>query len=107
MQVDEEDILADPASVPYSSHTHRILQPHLAALSSLLAWEPGQPTDLSAADIPVLSYLKASKMSRVTAERSGVVPFVGSLDLTARAEVHNWIDTNIPEAQRIRHVWIG
>ena len=50
------------------------------------------PTDLSVTRVPVLALVKANQTSRMTADRAGIVPFVGNLDINCRAQIHNWID---------------
>lgn len=70
-------------------------------------WEPGDNIDLDPADVPVLRWVASKQHSSISAERTGIVPFVGNLDIDTRAQVHNWIDTQIPGANKKRHLWIG
>lgn len=94
-------------SFPYTQGIETALRPHLATLSSLLEWEPGQKTHLSPSDVPVLKYLQTSRTSSISATRNGVVPFVGDLDFSTRAQIHNWIFENVPGARTSFHQWVG
>ncbi|TFK79453.1 hypothetical protein K466DRAFT_505521 [Polyporus arcularius HHB13444] len=51
--------------------------------------------------------VKYNQSSRLTAERQGIIPFVGNLDISTRAQIHNWIYENIPGAKSTFHEWIG
>ena len=107
---DEEDILANPMAHPYTAEVNAALEPHIGTLSKLLQCNTDAPMDrlgLSSQDIPVLRYLQKTKGSRFSAERAGIVPLVGDLDLTSRAQIHNWIYTKIPGASQIFHEWVG
>ncbi len=102
-----EDILADPSARPYTSEIDKALRPHLDTLSTLLSWEPGQEHGLSPSEIPVLDLVKKQQSSKVFSHRIGVVPYIGNLSIDSRAQIHNWIDNNIPGAKANRHRWIA
>ncbi len=100
---DEEDILADPNGVPYTAEIDAALHPHMEVLTELLQMEPGDRTQLTAHAVPVLEVLQVEASSEPAALRAarekGVVPYVGNLDITTRAQIHNWFDRNVPEAR--------
>ncbi|KAI0742317.1 hypothetical protein C8Q80DRAFT_1238022 [Daedaleopsis nitida] len=72
-------------------------------------WEPSLdvPKSLTLSTIPALQLVLENQTSAVYSARQGVVPYVGNLDIESRAQIHNWIDTNIPGAPSTRHLWIG
>ncbi|KAI0737389.1 hypothetical protein C8Q80DRAFT_1125392 [Daedaleopsis nitida] len=104
---DEEDILADPGARPYTQEVEAALHPHTETLQALFAWEPEEATTLNMEEIPVLALVQSKRKSSNYAYRAGIVPFVGNLDIDSRAQIHNWIDVNIPGARANRHLWIG
>ncbi|KAI0754058.1 hypothetical protein C8Q80DRAFT_1246645 [Daedaleopsis nitida] len=104
---EDEDLLADTASRPYTQEIDEALRLHVQTFKKLLAWEPGQDISLTCDDVPVLGYVQANQKHHIQSYRAGVVPFVGNLDIDSRAQIHNWIDNNVPTAWENRHLWIG
>ena len=103
----DDEILSNPAARPYTAEVDAALRPHADTLEALFKWEPGQQTHLMSTDVPVLRLVQSNQRSNISAERIGVVPFIGNLDLDTWAQIHNWIDVNIPGAHSSRQIWIG
>ena len=104
---DGDEVLTNPKSYPYTQAIDSTLRPHLETLSDLLNWEPGDLTHLSSDRVPVLKYLEKARTSSISAERVGVVPFIGDLDFATRAQIHNWIFESVPGAKGTFHQWVG
>ena len=79
----------------------------MQTLIDLLAWKPGQETQLDPAQIPVLGFVIENQMSKIEALKAGVVPLSGDLDVITHAQVHNWIYVNVPGAQTTFHDWVA
>ena len=96
-----EDILADPSSVPYNQRIHEALIPSEAILQQIL----DAPATVKSEDVPAKAWLEGSnKKKNIDKE---LVPYVGNLSLTERAQVSNWFETNISKDKKCRHIWLG
>ncbi|KAI0737449.1 hypothetical protein C8Q80DRAFT_1115236, partial [Daedaleopsis nitida] len=103
----DEDVLADLSSRPYTPEVDHALRLHLETFKTLLTWEPGQELLLEVDEVPVLGYVQVNRYHHIQSHRAGVVPFVGNLDIDSCAQIHNWIDVNVPGARENRHLWIS
>lgn len=79
----------------------------------LLAWKPDLEDNSPAAtlleeDVPVLGFLRQTvSTSGIPAERQGLVVHTGELSVKERCQINNWIDTHVPGAQALRHLWMS
>lgn len=103
----EEDILADPGAVQFTSEVDAALSPHINTLSALLDYHiTGDDSPLGTQYIPALKYVKERDAS-TEAERNGLVYNYGDLTIEDRAMLFNWIHCKVPQASAQFHKWIG
>lgn len=98
-----EDILSDPSSIPYNEFIHEALIPAQSILRQLL----DAPYTVDSKEVPAKGWLEEmTKKSKKDISKE-IVPYVGSLSLTVRAQISNWFDINISKDEKIRHKWIA
>ncbi|KDR70471.1 hypothetical protein GALMADRAFT_144757 [Galerina marginata CBS 339.88] len=97
-----EDILADPSSIPYNNAIDTVLTPWEPILKRLL----DAPDTVSADEAPAKAWLEGTTKKKKDISKE-LVPYVGSLSLTVRAQISNWFDVNIGKDRRKQHVWLG
>jgi hypothetical protein len=96
-----EDILSNPAAIPYTNEIDDILSPFKDVLRNLLTCKP---KDLKDETIPAKSWIESTKKPLLTT----LVPYVGSLSLEERAQIANWFDINITHKdKKFRLSWLG
>jgi hypothetical protein len=96
-----EDILANPASIPYTNEVDDILSPFKKILTNLLNCKP---KDLKNETIPARLWLESTNRPLL----STLVPYVGSLSLEERAQIANWFDCHITHNdKKLRLSWLG
>lgn len=96
-----EDILSNPAAIPYTNEIDDILSPFKDVLRNLLTCKP---KDLKNETIPAKSWIESTKKPLLTT----LVPYVGSLSLEERAQIANWFDINITHKdKKFRLSWLG
>ncbi|KDR66699.1 hypothetical protein GALMADRAFT_80570 [Galerina marginata CBS 339.88] len=97
-----EDILADPSSIPYNNAIDTVLTPWEPILKRLL----DAPDTVSADEAPAKAWLEGTTKKKKDISKE-LVPYVGSLSLTVRAQISNWFDVNIGKDRKKQHVWLG
>ncbi|KAF9039799.1 hypothetical protein BJ165DRAFT_1351680 [Panaeolus papilionaceus] len=96
-----EDILSDPSSVPYPDEIDAVLSPHKDTLQKLVAHDYARIQDSL---VPVLKWARETKKSL----KSSIVPYVGNLTITQRAQLSNWFDIHITgKDPKQRLEWLG
>lgn len=99
---DNEDILADPNSCPFTPEVHAILSPHQEILTALI--ESDEPPD-----VPVTRAIHDGSLDKLLLaplRGRGFVPFTGGLDTMLLAQISNWISCNIPGASEHFVEWM-
>ena len=94
-----EDILSDPSSTKYTKEVDDALSPHKNVLTSLLF----QLDALENENIPVKRWLESERKSLTKT----IIPYVGTLSITERAQVSNWFEVNIAKKRSFRSKWLG
>ncbi|KAF8075742.1 hypothetical protein FPV67DRAFT_1648897 [Lyophyllum atratum] len=93
-----EDILADPASIPYTKEVDAVLSPSTEVLKALLEAPDGSP-----AKIPARDWLKHTKQN----PKTSIVPHVAGLSVLERARAANWFEKHISLHKKRRIEWVG
>jgi len=83
----------------YTKEVDDALSPHKAVLKSLFF----HPDDLDSSNIPVKGWLESEQKSLTKT----IIPYVGTLSITERAQVSNWFEVNITKNKRFRSKWLG
>ncbi|KAF8059494.1 hypothetical protein FPV67DRAFT_1426312, partial [Lyophyllum atratum] len=94
-----EDILSDPASIPYTKEVDDALSDSKGVLSALLL----NASSTSSKDVPAKAWLEEAKKDITKA----LVPYVGSLSIIERARIANWFEAHISKDKKLRRTWIG
>lgn len=85
--------------MPYCDGVDLALRPHKAVLQGLLLGK-----DLKNRKIPAKIYLESQNKPLETT----IVPFVGCLSISERAQIANWFEHHITDGDRtLRRFWIG
>lgn len=102
----EEDILADPTSFPFTPVIATILSPHIGVLAALIH----APESHSTSDfihIPAFREMINNRISPTATLRSGTIPYAGDLTIIERARITNWFHCHVPGAQDNMILWMG
>lgn len=93
-----EDILANPKSIPYTRKTGEILSPHTDTLKKIFqAALDRSTTGLDDQIIPAKDFLSSGKNGAF----GDVLFYSGSVSVTERAEIANWIHHHISDNYRV------
>jgi len=95
-----EDILADPSSIPYNDTINDVLMPWEPILKQFL----DAPDTVDADEVPAEAWLEETVKNKINKE---LVPYVGSLSLTIRAQIANWFDVKIGRDKKKQRQWLG
>ncbi|PPR02123.1 hypothetical protein CVT24_011345 [Panaeolus cyanescens] len=96
-----EDVLSDPTRIPYTSTVHEVLSPHTATLTQLTLRKFSK---VDSREVPSKRWLEETNQPLGTS----LVPYVGLLSLTQRAQVANWFDQHITVGDpKLRLQWLG
>ncbi|KAI0683221.1 hypothetical protein BC835DRAFT_1296586, partial [Cytidiella melzeri] len=101
----DEELLYNTHQYPYTDEINNILSPHVDLLQRILL-----QGFQSFPDLPACRYsIDAAKSNQQNfeAERRGMVPFYGGLDIAEQGQIVNWIVSHIPEAEGTREKWQG
>ncbi|KAH9928142.1 uncharacterized protein B0H18DRAFT_1118160 [Fomitopsis serialis] len=109
---DDEDLLLNPTSFPFSAEIDQILTPHCGVLATLIdvsSCGPGFDLRAIDLDIPALNAVRDARGGgRGTAAlKSGVIADRGGLSVMDYGQIINWIYNKVPRAQDKIHVWLG
>ncbi|KAJ6481243.1 hypothetical protein C8R47DRAFT_1322273 [Mycena vitilis] len=99
-----EDLLADPASIPYNDEIAAALAPHQGTLRRLFLSHVGSTVsaDFTEDDVPALV-----KMSDGGSMGRGG-SYAGDLAIVDRVRVMNWLERHVANGDRsLRMIWIG
>ncbi|KAF8160154.1 hypothetical protein BJ912DRAFT_936174 [Pholiota molesta] len=94
-----EDVLADPSTIPYTQQISDTLLPSVDILKRLLK----APDTVDSETVPAKAWMDKSKMD----VKKELVPFVGGLSLTKRAQISNWFEAHVSKNKNLRHKWLG
>ena len=94
-----EDILADPSTIPYGAEVDKALSPARDRLREILL----SPDDVPSEEVPAKKWLEDQKKSLTKT----LIPFVGALSVSERAQIANWFETHISLTQDTRVLWLG
>ena len=75
------------------------LSPHKKVLTSLLFQRDG----LENQNIPIKQWLESEQKSLTKT----IIPYVGTLSITERAQVSNWFEVNVAKKKSFRSKWLG
>jgi len=94
-----EDILADPSSTPYGAEVDKALAPALDDLRDILL----SPDNVPSESVPAKKWLEDQKKSLTKT----LIPYVGALSVSERAQIANWFETHISLTKDTRVLWLG
>lgn len=100
---DNEDILVDPDSCPFTPEMDAALSPHRDVLASLVADPEMIP------DVPVTRAINDGSLEESLPEEfrgKGMIPYTGGLDVTQLAQIVNWIVCHIHGARESFYHWM-
>ena len=97
-----EDILADPSSIPYNDTINDVLTPWEPILKQLL----DAPDTVDADKVPAKAWLEETVKNKKRSINKELVPYVGSLSLTIRAQISNWVDVKIGQDKKKQRQWL-
>lgn len=94
-----EDILSNPASIPYTKEINDALQPYVDSLRELLR----NPKLADVRSVPAMKWLGKRDPLRT------LIPWTGNLSVVDRAQIANWFETHIAidNNLRVRNTWLG
>ena len=93
-----DDVLADPKSIPYTQKTDNILSPHTDILKKLFEFSSNRSTTgLEDTVIPAKDFLASGKNKKF----GDNIFYSGTLSITERAEISNWIHRHISDNSRM------
>ena len=64
------------------------------------------PDTVDSKDVPAKAWLKEMTNNKKDISKE-LVPHVGSLSLTIRAQIANWFEEKISKNKKVRHKWLG
>lgn len=65
------------------------------------------PDTVNSEDVPAKGWLEETTKKRKKDIGKELVPHVGSLSLTVRAQISNWFDVKIGKDKKNQHIWLG
>jgi hypothetical protein len=92
-----EDILSDPASIPYTMEVKEALQPYVDSLRELLC----NPELVDIRSVPAMQWLGKRDPLRT------LIPCTGNLSVVDRARIANWFETHVAIDKKLRNMWLG
>ncbi|KIJ98355.1 hypothetical protein K443DRAFT_104066, partial [Laccaria amethystina LaAM-08-1] len=98
-----EDILSDPSTISYTGDVNKALSPHTGVLHRLLTAPNSSNPEISSNLIPAKKWLE----DKGKAFENTLIPYVGTLSITERAQIANWFETHISRDKRIQVAWFG
>ncbi|KAI0683118.1 hypothetical protein BC835DRAFT_1311235 [Cytidiella melzeri] len=101
--LNDEDQLYDLNMYPFTEEIEQILAPHVDTLEQILSKGYHHFLDLPACNHANEAVAKAE----TEAQRQGMVPYYGSLDIVEQGQINNWITHRVSGAQGARHLWQG
>jgi hypothetical protein len=92
-----EDILSDPASIPYTMEVNEALQPYVDSLRELLC----NPELVDIRSVPAMQWLGKRDPLRT------LIPCTGNLSVVDRVRIANWFETHVAINKKLRNMWLG
>src|SRR6266700_3515207 len=94
-----EDILTNPSLTPYDAEVDKALAPALDDLRDILL----SPDNVPSEEVPAKKWLEGQKKSLTDT----LIPYVGALSVSERAQIVNWFKTHVSLTKDSRVLWLG